>query len=336
MREDTFIVNQEWIGPVFYYEELNNCIEKLWDEVFCLFTNFEMIRNKHHFYISIQWGELKKVISHELKYNIPLYEYSKLDEKTRKEYYEQVDLDNRVSLICKVKTTSKDLNTKMVFYYLELFFYELFLVMNLSGPGCCNFASTSISDTSGNMFTHNFELSSHYFAHSWDIYDENKWPKIQYIPLITTWNWYESLNIDTKQLADTSTERALFALMTIAKNSLFDATTVIWLSHALEALYGNPKINIKQLLTERIIIVLKPGKIKIESKIKSFYRYRSKFVHGELGAKNPINNSLFDRNNKLDNYNCKLNSETYFSIAIVFSTIQQLILNNWREIRFMA
>lgn len=242
MKEHNFIVNQEWLGPVFYYEELNDCIAKLWEEVFRLFTKFEMIRDRHFFYINIEWDQLKNVIDHELKYNISLSEYSKMDDMTKSEYYEQVNEDfNKISLKCKVKTTSKELVTKMVSYYLELFFYELFLVMNLSGPGCCNFARTNICDPDGNSFTHNLDLSSHFFTRSWDIYLEEKWPIIQYIPLISTWNWYQNLNIGTKQLAETRTERVLFALMSISKNSSFDATNIIWLAYALESLYGNPK-----------------------------------------------------------------------------------------------
>ncbi len=82
MKEHTFLINL-WIDPTFYYEELHDCISKLWKEVFYLFTNFEMIRNQRSFNISIDWGELKKVISHNLKYNISLEQYSKMDENTK-------------------------------------------------------------------------------------------------------------------------------------------------------------------------------------------------------------------------------------------------------------
>lgn len=335
MKEYKFIVNHDWISPVFYYEELNDCIAKLWKDVFRLFTKFEMKRNQHFFYISIDWRELQSVITHDLKYNISLSEYRKMDVETKAEYYNQINDDsNRVSLKCKVETNSIKLNTKMVSYYLELFFFELFSVMNLSGPGCCNFSKTSISDTDGNVLIDEMDLSSHFFEHSWDIYLEEHWPVIKYIPLEISWTWYQSLNIGTKQLAETSTEIVLFALLSISKNSNFEATNVIWLAHALEALYGNPKKNIKQLLIARICIVLNPENHNIESKITKFYRYRSNFVHGKFGAKNPINNSLFDIKNKLLDYDMKLNNETDFSIAIVLSTLQQMILKNWVNLDF--
>ncbi|ODA41063.1 HEPN domain-containing protein [Desulfosporosinus sp. BG] len=335
MREHTIIVNQEWLGPISYYEELNDCIEKLWGDVFRLFTNFEIVRDKHNFYINIEWDQLRNVVSHELKYSISISEYKKLSNKAKKEYDEQSSMDKKVSLKCKVKTPSKNLGTRIVSYYLELFFYELFLVLNLSGPGCCNFSKTNISsNTVRNRFNHQLNLSSNFFENAWDIYFNEKWPIVKCIPLNNSWNWYQSLNIGTKQLANTRIERVLFALMTISKNSIFDATNVIWLAHALEALYGNPQRNIKQLLVERIRMFLKPERKGIETKIRKFYKYRSCFVHGDLGTKNPINNSLFEFNNEISDYDCRLNSETDFSFAIVLSTIQKLILSNLYEIEF--
>ncbi len=146
--------------------------------------------------------------------------------------------------------------------------------MNLSGPGCCNFARTSISRADENSLAQSLNLSLHFFAHSWEIYHDDRWSVIQYVPLEISWNWYQNLNIGPKQLAETRTERAIFALLSIASNRNFNATNVIWLAHALEALYGNPKKNIKQVLIERICIFLKPEKWDIESKIKQFYKQR--------------------------------------------------------------
>lgn len=43
-------------------EELNDCIAKLWEEVFALFMKFEFIRDQHLFDINIKWDELKNVL----------------------------------------------------------------------------------------------------------------------------------------------------------------------------------------------------------------------------------------------------------------------------------
>lgn len=331
MKEATFIVNKEWISPIYHYKELNDCTAKLWEEVFALFTKFEFIRDQHLFDINIEWDELKNVLSSHLKYSISLHEYARMDAKIKKEYWEYATQETHsAKLKCKVKTATKGLNAKII-HYLELFFYEIFLVMNLSGPGSCNFERTSIRDDTEKDLSQHLGLSAHLFARSWDIFHENQWPFIQYIPLKTSWNWYQSLNIGTKQLAETSMERALFALVSMAKTSNFDPSSVLWLAHILEALYGSPKKNIQQVLIERINMFLNSDKRNIKGKIKRFYTYRNRFIHGQLGTRNSINNSLFD-NNKLPNYDNRLNDETNFSMTIVIATIQRLILNNCSEI----
>ena len=234
---------------------------------------------------------------------------------------------------CKVQSPTNHIGNND--YYVEYYLHQVFLALNLSSPGCCTFCGTTINrDNSPDIFSKNLELRG-YAGKPFALSSGNSWPGVSSIPLFNTWNWLQALNPNIQQVAQTKVERALFAMLCVGKESSLNPNRLMWLAHALEALFDTPDLGISKALKDRIFLVLgKPvtHSKKIRQSIDSFYHLRSNFVHGELAIAHPLGNPSLHE--EIAGLEARIMEETDLAISIIWATLQLFVRKNWREIEF--
>jgi len=121
--------------------------------------------------------------------------------------------------------------------FLDYYLCDVFLLMNLSAPGCCRFYTRKKS-----LKRHERIASTLYagwLENVWVDAIDNGWPAIKYLPVEKTAQWFYRIRNDCRQIAGSGTERALFALLHTATIDTVEPSAIIWLAHAIEALYNN-------------------------------------------------------------------------------------------------
>lgn len=222
-------------------------------------------------------------------------------------------------------------------YYLARYIYDVFLAMNLSSPGCCDFFDAKIIDGDGKGDI-SFKLSSGIIGGAFDISQKNNWPPITPLPLVDTWNWVRAIMHRPKDIAGTRLERAIFAAFHIARHYSIDPTSIIWLAHALESLFDTPHVTISQILRERIFLVLgKPESNHKQAKrgIDEFYNLRSRFIHGDLPTTHPTSAFRVVESEQVEDLMDEILNLTDFAMSIIWSTFQLCVRNSWYEIEFV-
>ena len=106
--------------------------------------------------------------------------------------------------------------------FVELFFHDAFLILNLASPG--SFGGV-IATAGGEYRVREFSLDSHVF----DVAEER-------VPLADVVRWYDELKMDVRQVAETPVQKALFHLLHLARTPQSDWLTVLHLAHAADAL----------------------------------------------------------------------------------------------------
>jgi hypothetical protein len=218
-------------------------------------------------------------------------------------------------------------------YHLEQFVYDSFLGMNLAAPGAANFESLSIH--SSGRVSEGPRLNSDLLEYAWSRSTQDGWPDIREIRLSRVWDWLVAQRIGVRQRAASPMERALFAVLHVCRRGRDDPSTLIWLAHALEALYGTPKDAIIEALRRRVCDLLEVPDDRIKSirkNITRFYEARSAFVHGTFPVSHPHENEEFD--SSINDYRSLLIDLTDFAMAVVVSTIQLHIRKSWQQVVF--
>ncbi|MGG4207732.1 hypothetical protein ABEW60_25900 [Paenibacillus jamilae] len=204
---------------------------------------------------------------------------------------------------------------------------HIFLVANLSCPGIVDFYAATLTPNNEDL-----KLSKHTFEESLTESFYRGWPQMGSIPFNITFEWYNKLGVWSKDIAATSIEKALFAIMSYCAEEKLNPSRLIWIAHAIEALYETPHSGIVNSLRERIAIFLDiVEKKEFKKKLNDFYEYRSKFVHGGLPIAIP-SIDFFDEAH--GHYFNKLFEVERFGLAIIIATLQKLILSNWTKITF--
>lgn len=112
--------------------------------------------------------------------------------------------------------------------YVELFFHDVFLLLNLASPG--SFGGT-ISITGGKLRVRELVFSPRVFAYASDL---------EQLPVEDVAAWYDDLLLGTQQVARSGVAAALFHLLHLARGGEDEETSVVRLASAAEALLGRP------------------------------------------------------------------------------------------------
>jgi hypothetical protein len=135
-----------------------------------------------------------------------------------------------------VVTVLGDVDRRDAPAYVELFFHDVFLLLNLAEPG--SFGGT-ISVSGSELRVRELTFSTRLFDCARDL---------QRIPLGKVTAWYDGLRIGTQQLASGSEAVALFELLHLARREEDEEESILRLARAHEALIG---ANNKPLLALR-------------------------------------------------------------------------------------
>jgi hypothetical protein len=112
--------------------------------------------------------------------------------------------------------------------YVELFFHDVFLLLNLAVPG--SFGGI-ISIAGGELGVRGLTFSARVFAYA---------SGLERLPIEKVIAWYDSLHIGTQQLAAGGAATALFQLLHLARSEENDEESILRLASAAEALLGRP------------------------------------------------------------------------------------------------
>jgi hypothetical protein len=110
--------------------------------------------------------------------------------------------------------------------YVELFFHDVFLLLNLAAPG--SFSGT-VSVSGGELRVRELHFSARLFEYA---------TGLRRLPLEQVAAWYDALQLGTQQVASTPVAAALFHLLQLARRDEDELEAVVRLASAHEALLG--------------------------------------------------------------------------------------------------
>lgn len=108
--------------------------------------------------------------------------------------------------------------------YVELFFHDVFLILNLAAPG--SFGGI-VSLSGGELRVRDVTLSARVFEYA---------SGLDTLPVEQVAAWYDGLGIATQQIATTGEAAALFQLLYLARGEENDEDSILRLASAAEAL----------------------------------------------------------------------------------------------------
>lgn len=111
--------------------------------------------------------------------------------------------------------------------YVELFFHDVFLLLNLAAPGSFDGVITTAG---GRLQVRELRFDARAFAHA-----------SARVPLDTVIAWYEGLDLGTRQIAASGEATALFQLLHLAREQEDEERSILHLASAAEALAGTPE-----------------------------------------------------------------------------------------------
>ena len=337
------------------FETIRNSYYEIWEEIEQNFSCFTMNYGKKKIGFDFNWEPIKKYYKENIE-NMPknqkefikaVRKFDRMSEEESEEYILQQREKRKIKVKCIVELKSSDKSEfddkpkqalrNHLSHHLEFYLENLFLLANISAPGSCNL---KFKYKTGEYLGKPSERKNSFIVYdlysAWERILSKELPEIKRIPLMKTWRWFKKLEINTRQVAKTNVERALFALLHFCHNEdLISSNSIIWLAHALESLYDTPRTSIRKSLKDRILMVLniKSHKNKVKKGVNNFYDLRSRLVHGDFNITHPCMNDIFD--NKVEEVGIKMGDNIEFILIIIIATLQRLILEEWNEIKFV-
>ena len=113
--------------------------------------------------------------------------------------------------------------------YVELFFHDVFLILNLASPG--SFGGT-ISITGGEFRVRELTFSPRVFEYA---------APLATVPLEQVVAWYDGLQLGTRQIAGDPITTALFELLHLARGEEDEEQSILRLARAAERLVERPE-----------------------------------------------------------------------------------------------
>jgi len=238
---------------------------------------------------------------------------------------DEIVLSSEISLMGKNDISSYGWYPR---FFVEKYIYDVFFIMNMSVPGSCEFLNLKIRDKDIST-SERFYLSAYNFEEGYyNFLDKRKAAPIE-LPIETVACWYNELGIGVKQKADSNIEKAIFSLLHICKSDM-DVTSIIWIFHALEAIYGTKVGESFTNLINRMSVLLeldKKNQKVVKKHLRELYDYRSSFVHGGYQVHHPMRQDVIDR--RLDDDYSRIYGLGQIGFNLVVASIQRLIKNHW-------
>lgn len=317
-----------------------------WSELVDTVHQFTFNSSHEAIVVSVDWKDTKKFIAESLHYS---FDSDKV--KTKEDFEAMLERFNEYRRLKSIGLVEPGLEIEISIYnsldeysnfgYVTNVLYQIFLAMNLSVPGSCDFYSAVIyPKPSSNEDTPSKEvrlwLAGSMIEGVAELGEQLRWVKIHDISVEKTLSWMRRIGFSESHFARSNTERAILGMLQSC-NQADDIypTTLIWLAQALEALFDTPEAGISSTLRERAFLVLgepSENRNKIKKAINAFYEYRSRYVHGELSIPNPMLMRLSDES--LDKFQDELLRHIEFAMLLLIASIQELIIRDGDKFEF--
>jgi hypothetical protein len=255
--------------------------------------------------------------------------YIRNSESTGSDFFTTTSIPCEVRFSTRMARSSAEHTAR---HYLEHFFCDVFLALNLATPGCCNFCVAKIPHSIP-LFVKEMGLSASVVEHGW--YESTKHHQMRLIPFRRVWLWLEGVIPTVKQVAETNAQRLLFSLFNIFQSWSYSPVQLIWIAHALEAIFKQRPAQGSALMFQRICSAFTIPTIdrkKFSARLRRMYDERHAFVHGGLDIAHPLENEVVDPD--LNRYTARLIPHVDFGAQLVVSTAQLLITKNWCDMNF--
>jgi hypothetical protein len=316
-----------------------------WNELVDTVHRFTFDSSHEPIVVIIDWKDTKEFIAESVHYS---FESDKI--KTQKDFDAMLERFNEYRRRKSISLVKSALEIEFSIYnssdeysnfgYAINVLYQIFLVMNLSVPGSCDFYSTIIRPKPFNKDTPNKEvrlrLAGSMLEGVSELSEQLQWANIHDIPVGKTLSWIRRIGFSESHFARSKTERAIFGMLHSCNQADdIHPTTLIWLAQALEALFDTPEAGISSTLRERAFLVLEEpseNRNKIKKAINSFYEYRSRYVHGEISIPNPMLVRLSDES--LDKFRDELLRHIELAMLLLVAALQKLIIRDGDEFQF--
>jgi hypothetical protein len=178
--------------------------------------------------------------------------------------------------------------------FVELFFHDVFLLLNLAVPG--SFGGAIVILAGGEHRASEVALSARLFEYAWATASRNGKPSIEPLPLADVVRWYDALQMGTQQLAATDVTKALFLLLHLARAEENESTSVLLLGQALEAL---------------------------SEAAPRFFEVRDAIAHGTAPVLHPMADDALD--DRVDDASIELVNAADLAASVVVSAIQERV-----------
>lgn len=158
------------------------------------------------------------------------------------------------------------------------------------------------------------------------------WPQIESLKFSDVWSWLLKQQGFLMGFGSGKVVRALNALANIVSVDQQNfCMNLFWAMMGIEALYCIGNKDLSEQVREKSQIFL--GEIEsYKKRLKQMYQFRSRFIHGDIDFPGPI--VVCDGTDGLDKYYDELHESAGLAIAILVSTIQQLINRGWDSLIF--
>nr|WP_256344110.1 HEPN domain-containing protein [Pseudomonas costantinii] len=203
----------------------------------------------------------------------------------------------------------------------------------MSLPGSCNFYGLKCGESKSWGEPNSIRLSGFNFELGYYDFLEGSSLAPQELPIDTVVSWYKRLGLGVKQKSETGVEKAIFSLLHLCKKDT-DVSSVVWIFHALEAIYGTRVGEGFTNIVDRISLLLELDpreKKRLKKSLRELYDYRSSFVHGGYKVHHPMSMEIIDA--RLSDDYSKLYDLVRSGFNIVVASLQVLIKNDWFGIR---
>lgn len=240
-------------------------------------------------------------------------------------------IDRDVALTAKVSINGQNDVSAHAWYpefFVEKYFYDVFFIMNMSIPGSCEFLNVKIQNNNRyepermHLSSYPFEMAHHSFL-------EKKRISPVELPIEEVVEWYKKLGLGIKQKAESGIEKSIFSLLHICKSEM-DITSIIWIFHALEAIYQTKVGEGFTNLINRIAILLElneKAKSEVRKQLRELYDHRSSVVHGGYEVHHPMTNDVIDR--RLNDDYIRIYNLGEIGFNLIVMSVQKLIKNHW-------
>lgn len=226
----------------------------------------------------------------------------------------------------------------MARHHVESFIYDVFLIMNISSPGCCSFHSARMRSRSDSKRSHYTDSSFALSDYSFDLATldgyAGKWPRPRTLPVSHVIDWYRRTRVDTSQVPNNRMEKVPFALMHLAREEV-SVNTVVWLFYALETFFDTRPGDNFRALVNRIGLWLSPNDHQrglLKRNLRELYELRSSFVHGGRDVIHPLHNEAADQ--RVEKQYQELMETTEFGFAVLLASVQEAVLRGWTALTF--